>query len=571
MAVPDMIFPNDPGLVRLLRSAKRCPGISIVADAFGFDKTYNELLADVLRTRDSMREHLPPSALDERALLRGDAPYVCILARAGYEFVVATFAIRALGGACIPIATGVVAEEAAYFVEISKSCCIMAGRDFLERADETVALLKEQKNFSAVSLPVSSDAKPLEDMDQLDIDEGLALDPAGPGLVIFTSGTTGKPKGVVLPRWGLDVLPDGPVGSESVCFRPPIWLGGFVGIIMPIAMGTKIHIAGERATAQQIWDLLLNNSISTMAFIPSMLRYLKEDLEARTPQEQEKIVGRFKLFKYLDVSGALLSPTVMEYWRSKTNLPFGFLYGSTEMGVSALVKMHAGTQMTNCIGVPVHESTKVKLSEGDHGEMMLKTPQMFLHYMGDEQATKAAFDEEGWYKTGDYAELRDGEYYFCGRASADYAFPLGLCVPTAQVEMALTSLPYIASACVLGVPDHEAKEVCAAVVRLAPATQPRQAGPDRVTLAIICEDLRPLIPEYMHPTVLRLIEADEDMPQTITGKPIKRLVVKKFFGVDEYWDAASAGPGVEWNGKMSLHAQGEKKPWVWAGLTIPGA
>lgn len=97
-------FPNDPILVKLLEAAKRVSGSQvIIKDSFGFEKTYPEILGDVLKTRDQLKSLLPASNFDERGLLREKSVYVTALTRTGYEYVVAFFAVRALGGAYVPL------------------------------------------------------------------------------------------------------------------------------------------------------------------------------------------------------------------------------------------------------------------------------------------------------------------------------------------------------------------------------------------------------------------------------------------------------------------------------------
>lgn len=97
-------FPNDPILVRLLEAANRVPKSEvIIKDSIGFEKTYPEILSDVLKTRDQLKSLLPASNFDERGLLREKSVYVTALTRTGYEYAVAFFAVRALGGAYVPL------------------------------------------------------------------------------------------------------------------------------------------------------------------------------------------------------------------------------------------------------------------------------------------------------------------------------------------------------------------------------------------------------------------------------------------------------------------------------------
>lgn len=105
MAIPALHkFPHDPALARLLIAAKRAGDSDIIVhDVHGFQKTYPELLGDVLQTRHLLRAQVSPAKLNERAYLYQENPYVAVTASSGYEFIVAFFAIRAMGGACMPL------------------------------------------------------------------------------------------------------------------------------------------------------------------------------------------------------------------------------------------------------------------------------------------------------------------------------------------------------------------------------------------------------------------------------------------------------------------------------------
>lgn len=96
-------FPEDPLLVKLLIAAQNTSGSqSIIYDTYGFEKTYPQLLGDILHMGNLFRARLPPWAVNERGILREETPYVAVLVRSGYEFIVSFFAIRAIGGACMP-------------------------------------------------------------------------------------------------------------------------------------------------------------------------------------------------------------------------------------------------------------------------------------------------------------------------------------------------------------------------------------------------------------------------------------------------------------------------------------
>ena len=101
MAETSRTLPGDPILIRLLEAA-RLTEEQVIYDHYGFDKTYAQLLGDILATRDRLRLDLPASLLTPDGLIDEKRPYIAALTNGGYEFIVAFFAIRALGGACFP-------------------------------------------------------------------------------------------------------------------------------------------------------------------------------------------------------------------------------------------------------------------------------------------------------------------------------------------------------------------------------------------------------------------------------------------------------------------------------------
>ncbi|POR37072.1 Acyl-CoA synthetase family member 3, mitochondrial [Tolypocladium paradoxum] len=556
-------FPNDPILVKLLQSASLTTE-HIIHDAYGFDKTYADLLGDIVQTRDAIRANLPSTALNAHGVLNDDRPYICVLTRSGYEFLVAFFAIRAIGGACIPFGSGILAEEAEYFISDTKATCLLAGSTRAQQAGKISECIKQHGGPEIVTLLISNDASPLRDID-IGIDESIEMNPQGPGLVVFTSGTTGPPKGAVLPKQCAVFQQTAEPNSASLCFRPPHWLGGAMSLLIPPLIGMKLYILKERASAESIWKLLKNNRITSASFTPALLRQLKEvytDKFSSLPtEEQQEYLDGFNALDQINCSGAMISPATRTFWTSMTGRPFQNIYASTECGGAVLAtNINEPTDLEHSVGTPA-PGVEVKLSEGDHGEILVKSPWMLTHYIGDEEASKAAFDEEGYLKTGDLAHIVDGEYVFDGRATADYVFFHGYRIQSIRVEDALTNLPYVSDACVVGVPDHEAKELCGALIR------PRHDVPkDEISLARVRADLSESLPAYMRPYLLRVMDAGEEVPYTVSLKPIKREILKRFFGITDYWSVEDPTPGVESWGNQPAQLEAETKPWDWCGL-----
>lgn len=138
----------------------------------------------------------------------------------------------------------------------------------------------------------------------------------------------------------------------------------------------------------------------------------------------------------------------------------------------------------------------------------------------------------------------------------------GYRIASLEVENALIDLPYVAEAYVVGVPDHEAKELCAALIRVRKNT----VSEDELSLAQIRTELSETLPTYKLPMLLRILKAGEEVPMTISQKPIRKEIVKQYFGVTDYWSAENPTPGVESWGNAPEQIAAKTRPWDWCGL-----
>ncbi|PIG79525.1 hypothetical protein AARAC_000449 [Aspergillus arachidicola] len=553
-------FPNDFILAKFLEVSRRFPG-PMIHDEYGFDKSYAHLLGDAFRTRDDLIKALPPSNINEHGLLHDDHQYICVLARSGYEFLVAFFAIRALGGACIPFGSGILPEEAQYFLSDANSCCLLVGHGLSDRAHRIGLHVKNTTSLQLTTLPISHNAEPL-DGSCIEIANSLRLDPSSPGLVLFTSGSTGPPKGAVLPKRCFTFDYTAKRGDATISYRPSHWVGGAESLIEAAVTGTKLYVLKERSGPDAVWEIFKNHTITHVLCTPTLLRTMKEffaeSICLLSPLERAKYIQGFQKMSKISCCSAMIAPSVLQFWKDLTGLPFENVYGSTEMG-GAVTRASTNSLVQFSIGIPC-SGVEVKLSEGDQGEILARSSWMLTHYIGNEQATKVAFDDDGFFKTGDLAQDVNGEYVFTGRATSDYIFYHGFRIATLPVENHLTDLPYVTEACVLGVPDHEAKQLCGAIIRCSKDTS------SQVSLHRVRSDLSKYLPTYMLPALLRVLKDTEEIPRTISQKPIKKLILRDFFGVTDYWSIENPTPGVETCGNLPPQREATTRPWDWCGL-----
>ncbi|PHH90400.1 hypothetical protein CDD83_3814 [Cordyceps sp. RAO-2017] len=206
----------------------------------------------------------------------------------------------------------------------------------MERADEIGHFLQKHGAPHFVTLGVSSDMSPANGFD-VTIDKCLGLDASGPGVVMFTSGTsTGIPKAAVLPRQCLVQNRPPKLGEATLSYRPPYWRGGFASLIGPLLSGMKLYSVVQNAPTEAIWDALRHHHITNLVFNPTLLRQMKEVYTAKlntlADAEREAYVNGFRNLGRIRCSGAFLAPPLLEFWTGLTGLPLKNAYGSTECG-----------------------------------------------------------------------------------------------------------------------------------------------------------------------------------------------------------------------------------------------
>ncbi|THC99264.1 hypothetical protein EYZ11_001263 [Aspergillus tanneri] len=241
-------------------------------------------------------------------------------------------------------------------------------------------------------------------------------------------------------------------------------------------------------------------------------------------------------------------------------MPIRNAYGLTEMGGGVMITPAGSAFVEGYMGRPFPGIT-VKLSDGDHGEILAKSPAMFIRYIDDEAATRAAFDDEGFYKTGDHAHRIGDDYYFDGRASCDWIKFHAYKISTLELEQSLMDLPYISEAHVLPVLDREAGGMVAALVRL----QAQDMGKEthEVTLRTIREELAAAgMVSFKLPTLLRVLQDGEQVPVTASGKVIKKVCLQNYFNISGYLPDGYSVDGVEyWGNKLDLDTSSRLFDW----------
>ncbi|GAA2792108.1 acyl-CoA synthetase [Saccharopolyspora taberi] len=473
----------------------------------------DQVLFPKLRTPDGAEAlRFGDRALDYRALASavaavaariGGARRVAVWASSDPETCVAVLGGLAAGAAVVPVNPKVGERELAHIVGDSEPELLLAAPGF--RAPEGFG-----------DIPVH----------EVDIAaEGGELPPEPgedePALIVYTSGTTGPPKGVVLPRRAiranLDALADAWqwTGRDVLVHALPLFHvhGLILGTLGPIRLGGTVHHLGK-FSSQGVADALAGPA--TMLFgVPTMYHRLADDAER--DERIARAVGEARLL----VSGSAALPAV-EHERIErlTGQRVVERYGMSETIMNCGVRAD-GDRRPGYVGLPFagvelrlvdDDGEPIEVSDDETvGEIQVRGRNLFTGYLNRPDATEAAFTD-GWFRTGDVAtRAPDGYIRIVGRRATDIIKSGGYKIGAGEIENALLEHPAVAEVAVTGEPDPDLGERIVAWV--VPAAEvPEQDLVDHVAR---------LLTPHKRPRVVRFLEA---LPRNEMGKVRKKAL-----------------------------------------------
>ncbi|CAO2658613.1 Nn.00g063360.m01.CDS01 [Neocucurbitaria sp. VM-36] len=547
------VLPNTPLFSRLLRYASRTPARIAIDDVRSkHQRTHIELLSDVLALREIILNSLDPATLE--ALERRDEMYIAIVAAGGYEYTVAMLAVLALGAAAVPITPALPVEEAAYFVEKSRSVLVLVSSFDLKKCCDLEKRVAATSNEHFRGIPIGPCTySPTLDPTDILISSDRALEENGPSVVIFTSGTTGPPKGAVMRRsfvfdCALSVADHYRLTEDDVMLHVlPVHHATGVGInFFPFLIsGSRIEFRSggfDEVWMWERWKQGVTNPRQRLTFfsgVPTiymrMRRHYQRNLHKLPAEELAKYIAGARQFRACLCGTSALPQPLNDFWTTLMQKKIVQRYGATEFGAVFKVRLDDKKVPDGSVG-EIACGIDVKLSNGDDGEVLVRSPHMFSKYLHDPEATANAHDGDGYFRTGDIARREGKYYYIVGRASLDIIKSGGYKISALDIERELLGLPYIAEAMVVGVTDDEYGQRVAALVSLqeedlTDAFLETYGNTEyMLTIEDLRRDLRDRLAGYKLPTLLRIVGGE--LPKTATGKVQKKLLGPQFFPPD---------------------------------------
>lgn len=497
---------TNPNLVQLFeRASGFTDRTALIAPEGQF--TYQQLLD----ASASVAAHLLDGSDDLRETR------VAFLVPPGFYYVAIQWGIWRAGGIAVPLAVSHPRPELEYTISDSQADILIAHPQFEERLsaiaqDKTIRFLRtiDLLDTPAVKLPEVSASRR--------------------AMILYTSGTTGKPKGVVsthnniqaqvtalVSAWGwtqddyiLHVLPLHHTHGIINVLTCALWSGAACEMLL----GFK---------ADEVWQRFKDSNLTLFMAVPTIYNRLVTAWEAASPAEKEAMSAVCAKFRLMVSGSAALPVSVLEQWESISGQRLLERYGMTEIGMALSNPPH-GERVAGFVGSPlpnveirlVDDSGQVVTVDGTPGEIQVKGPNVFLEYWQRPEATAEAF-QDGWFLTGDTAVRQNGIYRILGRNSVDIIKTGGYKVSALEIEETLRTHPDIQECAVVGVPDPNwGERICVALVLKL----------DRV---LTLDDLRNWAKERLAPyKVPNSMHSVADLPRNAMGKVTKPAVKKLF-------------------------------------------
>ncbi|GAA2802214.1 acyl-CoA synthetase [Streptomyces showdoensis] len=437
-----------------------------------------------------------------------DAGRVAVWATPTAETAVAVVAALLAGVPAVPLNPRIGSRELVHILDDSRPGMLLAGgRDL---PPEAAVLPRIDVDVRAAGRP----ARP------------AAEDPESPALIVYTSGTTGPPKGVVLSRRAvaasLDTLEEAWkwTGDDVLVHALPLFHvhGLILGILGPLRRGGEVRHLGAfsvEGVAKELGD-----GGGTMLFgVPTMYHRIAEALP-HDPALVRALAGARLL-----VSGSAALP-VHDHERitAATERTVIERYGMTETLMNTSVPVGSPPR-PGSVGPPLR-GVELRLAEEDGsvldardgetvGEIQVKGPNLFTAYLNRPDATAAAFTDDGWFRTGDMAVREaDGYLRIVGRKATDLIKSGGYKIGAGEIENALLEHPGVREAAVTGEPDPDLGERIVAWV--VPADPARPPAPEALAAHVAT-----LLAPHKRPREVRFLP---ELPRNDMGKILKKAL-----------------------------------------------
>lgn len=440
---------------------------------------------------------------------------IAFMVNPGFDYVAVQWGIWRTGAMAVPLCLTYPLPSLVYVLEDAQVSQVVVSPEY-------APLLRDYCVAAGILLHVVGECS-LPEIVELPI-----VTPEHPALMLYTSGTTSNPKGVVLTHDNLNAQMEHLISAwqwtssdHIICVLPLHHVHGVVNVVgCALYAGARLSFLPQ-FSPKELFRSFVEDGLTLFMAVPTIYYKLIAYWEGLPEAEQLALTVAMKKFRLMVCGSAALPVTTMEKWKRISGHTLLERYGMTEIGM-AISNPYEGERRPGYIGEPL-PGVEVRLVDeeeqpvpsGTMGEIHVRGRNVFRQYWRRPEQTEEAFTTQGWFTTGDMAVVENGYYRITGRSSVDIIKSGGYKLSALEIEEVLRTYPGIADVAVVGVPDDEwGEKVMAALVIK-----------HDVDLEAVNTWIRGLMAAYKTPK--KYIVVDE-LPRNAMGKVVKNEVKPLF-------------------------------------------
>ncbi|WP_088339565.1 acyl-CoA synthetase [Robiginitalea sediminis] len=440
---------------------------------------------------------------------------IAFLVPAGFDYACVQWGIWRAGGIAVPLCEKHPLPSMEYVLDDTDAELLLCTEAFAGK----LAPLQGRNGLDVLRLENLGEASgPLPE-----------IGPDRRAMILYTSGTTGPPKGVVTTHANITTQITTLVSSweweqedEVLNVLPLHHVHGIVNMLCCALWSGACCRFLPRFEPDAVFEIFTEGEVNVFMAVPTIYYKLIAHYDSLPTSRQKQISEQLRGFRLMVSGSAALPVSVLEQWRDISSHTLLERYGMTEMGM-AISNPYRGERRPGHIGqalpgvrIRLADENDLPVPPGEQGEIQVKGDNVFSEYWGKPEATQKAFTSDGWFRTGDMALLDQGSYRILGRNSVDIIKSGGYKISALEIEEVLRTHPAVKDCGVVGLPNVEWGEIIGAAII------PDGAATSSETLV---EWLGERLPSYKVPRVYITVE---DLPRNVLGKVTKNELKSLF-------------------------------------------
>ena len=433
----------------------------------------------------------------------------------GFDYVKVQWGIWQSGAVAVPLCITHPLPSLQYVLEDTATTILVISPQYHD-------LLAAYAELNAIRLIV------LDRVPELAVAELPRVDPQRNAMILYTSGTTNRPKGVVTTHANIAAQIKSIASAwqyaptdHTLCVLPLHHVHGIINVVSATLSAGGIVEFASSFSVEDIFSRFLKGHINVFMAVPTIYFKLIAGWESLDGEARQRLKNAMKKFRLMVCGSAALPVSVMEKWEMVSGHVLLERYGMTEIGMG-ISNPYEGLRKPGAIGIPL-PGVEVRLVDenmqpvinGEAGEIQIKGENVFKEYWNKPEATAKEFTPDGWFKTGDVALVEEGYYRILGRSSVDIIKSGGYKLSALEIEEVMRTHALVDDCAVVGIADEEWGERVVAAVVAKPGLEERQLN----------QWMRTQLPAYKTPRKYLMVK---ELPRNAMGKVVKNEVKTMF-------------------------------------------